>query len=318
MATVYIAHQGSKSYLYYCIKSAINANNNVVFIGDDSRISKILNSNAIYNPLVIDDVRFKKFCSNWINLSLNNYEFELGCFRRFFYIYEIAKHRGDFQFWMCDSDVLIFHDLEVMTEKIKNGNYEVALSTPKSDAPYFWASSPHCSYWTLDSLSKFINFIELAYKEPRQELLDKFRYHDLHKIPGGVCDMTLLNLWIQNEKINALNLSAYDSCDLFIDHNIGSPSNFLDGANEFLIEPFLRIKKIICHDGYPHVVEVTGKKLKVLSLHFQGGSKRYMRRVSQVNSSFIPLFVDIIVIGYFKLILKLPFRFINFFMKMIS
>jgi hypothetical protein len=311
MVTIYIAHQGRSSYLHSCIKSAISSNNNVVYIGDCDYVSSLINSEDMYSPLEIDDSRFMEFCSIWTNLSFNQHEFELGCFRRFFYIYEIAKKRGDLEFWMCDSDVLIFQDLEIIMQFIRNNGFECALSSPMSDKPYFWASSPHCSFWTLKSLGEFLKFMEETYRVGRQDLLLKFQHHEINNQPGGVCDMTLLNLWLNKKNIKVLNLCRLNGFNLFIDHNMNSTSNFFDDSDEFLIEPFLKIKKIICKAGHPHVVEIGGKKIKVLALHFQGGAKKYMQRVRQVKSTSPLLFFDILLINCIKFCLKRVFKIIH-------
>ena len=108
-----------------------------------------------------------------------------------------------------------------------------------------------------------------------------------------------------------LNLNTLNDSEFFIDHNMNSPSNFLDGVAEFLIEPLLQIKKIVNTEGHPHVVKANGIKLKILALHFQGGAKKYLQRVFKVRTTFPLLFIDLLIAQYFKMILKILLKYIK-------
>ncbi|GIM27382.1 hypothetical protein CPJCM30710_00480 [Clostridium polyendosporum] len=265
---VVFIHNGGQEYIKYALNSAKKYNSIVHLIGDES------NSNYwdhFSNSSFYDLKDFKNFSEEYMHMSTNSYLFELNCFKRYFLLREFMKLNNVNNSFMVDSDVLTYADY---SQYIKNNDYFGGLSIPINQDNYIWSASPHCSYWTIDSLDDFINYIFFIYSNNIGMLKEKFKWHNLNSLPGGICDMTLLYLWSKN-KNNILN-TAISRNDSVIDHNINISNNYDNLEYEY--DKLLRIKKIKLIDKIPHVFSLkTNKYIRINSLHFQGRAKSLMK-----------------------------------------
>lgn len=177
MRPLIFIHEGNQSYLKTAIRCAIDWHNDVILIGDKS--------NEAYCDNWVDAnqlnlCEFEKFSKIYKHMSRNPYWFELICFKRYFMLYEYVKQNGLNEFILCDSDLLVFGDLS----KFNYGRYEAAFSYCEDQSNYRWAASPHCSFWTVNALRKFIDFVIETYKNNIATLQKKWSYH-LHNNVGG-------------------------------------------------------------------------------------------------------------------------------------
>lgn len=274
---VFIVHNGSQAYLADAIKASIKSGNQTILIGNDQKIGSCC-SNFYSDEILLK--KFEIFSRNYQHLSSNSFAFELHCFKRFFLLLEVAGRIGLNKFWMIDSDVILLENLSDYANEISSDGYSTSLSWQlQSSTSMSWSASPHISYWTLEALDDFVKFlINLYLPENIPELYKKYEFHLNKKIPGGVCDMTALYLWI-NQGIrvhnNAINLKLNSA---IFDHNINAGSNYAE--NEYKTVPFLGIKKIkwSLQDKVFYAFHKDGSLRRVLALHFQGDAKRYISR----------------------------------------
>lgn len=276
---VFLIHHGKQDYLKIAARASQSSGNQVILIGNDEQTGALCE--AYYDDSVIDLPDYRKFESQYVHLSSAPREFELLCFKRYFYLYEVAKLRGLTHFWMIDSDAIVLQNLSAISNDclLTNG-YCAAISTPRQSSidrgGYWWASSPHTSFWTLNGLENFIRFLGGLYEgELRKMLNEKYEWHIKNNMPGGICDMTALFLW-QRSKNNVYNLAkAHLDGLLFFDNNLNESGNVSD--HEFLMVRNVMLKKVIRKgDGYWVSKQVDGQHIPAAALHFQGRAKSCM------------------------------------------
>jgi hypothetical protein len=271
---VFLIHHGKQDYLQIAAVETQKSGNKVILIGDDAKTGKMCS--AYYNDSLIDLPNYQEFEAQYVHMSSAPRVFELLCFKRYFYLYAIAKQRGLNQFWMIDSDAIVLQDLSKITNDfLLSNNYCAGIST-RHQSKYDWASSPHTSFWTLKGLEDFIYFLKNLHKGESRSLLDeKYQWHLNNDIPGGICDMTALFLW-QKNKGDVFNLAKahHEGFPLF-DNNLNEDGNM--SAREFLMVKNVRLKKIT-HEGaqYWAYLQKDGSQISVAALHFQGRAKSCM------------------------------------------
>ena len=272
--TVFIIHHGSQDYLRIAAQFVKKFGNRAILVGNDSVAGQICDQ--FYEDSQVTLPKYEEFERHYVHMSSATQEFELLCFKRYFYLYAIAKDKGLDHFWMIDSDLVLLSDLATLQKHPLIQNCIAAFSTPYQD-DYALASSPHCSYWTLGGLERFIQFLSQMYQGTSRLLLDKkYAHHQKNNLPGGICDMTALYLWQKNSS-NSLNLSDahLHGLNLF-DNNINHDGNIRPG--EFKMIKRINLKKV--GGAFPnfHVYNSASKDLTpVACLHFQGKAKGYMK-----------------------------------------
>lgn len=147
----------------------------------------------------LPDNKYKQFRSVYKNLSLNDDIFELRCFERYFYVLEYCLKANIKRLILCDSDVLIFENL------YKYFKSEYRAFSHLQTKPDGMAVSPHCSLWSIEDLESFVDFL-LYYYQNNVEALERI-FNDYKNIynKGGICDMTLIYLWLRDKELPYFN-----------------------------------------------------------------------------------------------------------------
>lgn len=276
---VFTHFQQNPKYLQYALKSAANFNETVILIGDES------NKNAWdnhWNSTLISLDKYDIFQKSYVHMSTNSEAFEIFCFKRFFCLEQWMKNNQVNQAFLIDSDVMTFANYteQVYEKQIKHQGYMATLMTPTSNQEFSWSSSPHFSYWTLEAVEKFTTFCIDVYRDRsrRGRLEAKHQWHLKNEVAGGICDMTLLYLWSQdNPKIGNLAITQDDSV---VEHNINVSKNYLE--NEYKMQLYL--KKLVFKNGFPYGFnQFLNKNIQFLSIHCQGTAKILMRFLYYYN-----------------------------------
>ena len=259
---VFIFHLGNPEYLEQVICQA-QKNNEVHLLGDLSNkdICPIWDEAEKYIPA--DYYEFEKVFEQMSDYSL---DFDLNCFKRFFIMREYMKKNNLSQMVFLDSDVLLYINMSEYYDKYK---CNTALSIPERQSDFRWTAQAHCSFWTLEYLSDFIDFTMETYSGDKEKLREKYGHHVKNSIKGGVCDMTLLYLWSLTKD------GIYNTCkitdDAVFDHCLGSAGNYYD--NEYKYIKSLQSKKIVFKQDQPYLLTKSGKQIKANALHCQGAAK---------------------------------------------
>lgn len=265
---IIVVHKGKQKYLKNCIDCAKEHGNTVILIGDDQNQGMC---DAWISYKECESELFEEFRKNYIHMSSNSVFFELICFERYFYVYQyMVKHELD-ECVMIDSDALVFG--KVTSALIPEGT-EMASSWFEEQREYRWAVCPHFTYWTRRGIRDFLQFCIDSYKEEdkRKLLIEKYEFHQRTQSPGGICDMTLLYLWMKQTDFKVENFSLRKGT--VIDYNINEPN--IDTVSYVMWDRY-GMKRILFEDGIPHFVQQEdGKRVPVLVIHAWGGSKKYM------------------------------------------
>ena len=259
------------SYLKFALEFAASFNDKVILIGDES--NKFFWKNH-WNTTPIESDNYQHFQENYVHMSTNSQQFEIFCFKRFFYLEKWMKVNDVKQAFLLDSDIMTFSNYTTELSPILEEDYIASLMTGGNQDNFYWVSSPHFSYWTLDALKDFTSFCMMAYsdKDIRDKLEKKFQWHVDNNKPGGICDMTLLYLWSKgNPKVATLTKVMNNRT---LDHNINVSTNFFD--NEYKMQ--FGFKKIIFKNGIPYGFNrFSNQEIRFLCIHCQGSSKGLMR-----------------------------------------
>lgn len=275
---VFFVHSGNNDYLNYTIKQAENVNSCVYLLGDESNKEKAKQWFRMSDYLSDE---YNNFTQHYVHMSSNPYLFELNCFRRFFVTYEFAKRNSINRFMMLDSDLLAFSDFS----KIDFGDAIAALSIPHCQDKYVWTASPHCSYWTIEGIRDFLNFLTYEYTIGIHELMEKWEYHQTNQIKGGICDMTLLYLWARNKGDTHIYNTLAIKDNAVFDHFLSVSEGIQKGI--FPVRKFCNIKHLKFVNGEAFFKNNTGEWIKTHSIHAQGKSKIYIPTLYAQRTSVV-------------------------------
>ncbi len=263
MIPVVLIHSGNPEYLKYSLNKALERNK-VYLIGDtDPNIS---NSNFTFVQIkdyVTDE--YVKFTEIYTHLSTNPFDFELFCFLRWFLLKEFMfRNNIDVSFYI-DSDVMLY--VNVNDEYHKYDQYDFTL---------LHRTAAISSFITKSGITNFCNCLLSIYGNKEsynfQKIESHFTIRQKHNLPGGVCDMTLLEFFHYHSdtgggpgKVGEM-MSIIDGATY--DHNINAEDQYFD---------FNGMKNVKMFDGIPYVFsKKLNKLIKFNSLHFNSGAKYLM------------------------------------------
>lgn len=225
-----------------------------------------------YNPIIITgdafkgDARLAEFKKYYQHLSPNPYEFEYNCFARYFAVANVLTN--DAPFIASDSDIFITN------RKISLSNQSLKSTFVGSEGFYKGASecqiSPHFSFWNRELINNFVDYLVAAYKRNRDDQFLVKHYEVQQKRLGytAVSDMTLLYLWINDNKVPFINSNSIHN-DWGIDHNI----SVLNTADARYQSVHNRKKIEFGTAGEVYCLLESGEKQTMSCLHFQGAYK---------------------------------------------
>lgn len=264
MIPVILIHSGYQDYLNYSINKALEKN--VVYLIGDVEPT-IQNPNfKFFNMADFIDDDFTMFSQLYEHLSTNPYKFELFCFLRWFVLKRFMQKQNLDVCFYIDSDVMLYVD--VNTEWTKFSQFDFTLCH---------RSAATSSFFTINGIINFCNFLLNTYRQKNSYQFKKieshYRVRQEFGLPGGVCDMTLLEYFHYGYdvgggpgKIGEMMIIINDST---YDHNINSPDQYFE---------FDGVKKVQMIDGVPHVFSrKLNKLIKFNCLHFNSGAKNLIK-----------------------------------------
>lgn len=244
---VIFVHSGYFEWMPQVIKQAARYNKDVYLVSDSHGELPCVFNITDYQ---IDLPQFDKA---YVNLSGNPRWFELACFMRWFVLYRfMEKHQIDVCFHP-DSDVLMYANV---TEEFwgKFSSYDITLIKGSCGASTFI---------TLDRVRSLCEFFLSVYTEKGttfQWLADMYADFQRQCLDGGVCDMTLLKLYVARyaipfaEMTNIVNGVAYD-------HVLRESDGFDMQGNRKYLE---------FRNGLPYARLMNGEYVRMATLHLQG------------------------------------------------
>ena len=189
---VIIFHVGNQPYLRLAITQARRWGNRVILIGDD----RDTDAQFVSSESMDEMPSLKEFRQSYRHLSPNNVPFERICIARWFYIAEVMKREQIGRAFVCDSDVMIYENLSKLIDEQFT---EQPVYMTSTNTKYGLTAGQ--SIWSLEAIEDFTTWILRFYKSQSWESLQKQwdRYDNKSKLSGGISDMLLLALWM-NER----------------------------------------------------------------------------------------------------------------------
>lgn len=267
MIPVVIINYGKQKYLNYTINQALK-NNKVILLTDLEELQSDQENFVQENINSFVDVDYLNFIKNYVHMSTNSYQFELMCFLRWFVIKKYMVEKKIDVIFYIDSDVFLYVDVNLEYEKYKQ--YDMTL---------LHRTAAVSSFITMEGINNFCKFLTKTYAEKNTYEFEKIKSHyevrQKFKLPGGVCDMTLLDFFHYHfdvgggpgrigEMMTVIEDSTYD-------HNINSKDQYykFDGFR----------KQIEFKGENPYVFNYKlNKYIKFNSIHFQGSAKTLMEK----------------------------------------
>jgi hypothetical protein len=279
---IVFVHKTDPFYLKYTLKQAkfFNPKSKIYLLGDDTNNHY---SFVTHVPLNKYQRNATTFSSSYKHRSTNNYNYELFCFERWFYIKDFLEDFDIDSFIYLDSDVLAFYDFSKITpllNEIKIANTGVGYGMP--------------AFTYFNSISSVNNFcdylLEYYSKESLIHELDNWHESFLLNIgtAGGVCDMTIFDLFFklypsETKKIDLLGGLGFD---VFIRQTDGYEKQ---GDQ----------KKIYWLNNLPYCkLLITNNLVQFATLHYQGHSKYQIATHYRGGGFLIQRIIDFVNLYY--------------------
>lgn len=258
-----VVHKGNQNYLKSCIFS-LKKYHSTILLGNEEDKSII---KEWYDINSFNSEYYNRFDKCYVHMSSNSEVFEKNCFYRYIAMYEFAINKNITEFVHCDSDIILLDDCTPLLDELSM--FGAAYFIPDDQTNFRMTASPHFCYWKINVLKEFIEYFITEYETGASILKEKYKYHLKEKIPGGICDMTLLYLFSKQRK---------DIFNIFNHHKFYM--NFNVATNE---STGCKRKDIIFNHQYKKIhnelfyYKKNSEEKKVLFLHMQGRTKKLMK-----------------------------------------
>ncbi|MGN0165446.1 MAG: hypothetical protein ACI39R_04625 [Lachnospiraceae bacterium] len=288
MIPVIYIHRGKTEYLIQVIQQAVKVcgSHNVFLLGDESN-RDCCEKWFSFSDYVKDE--YQRLEQAYVHYSYTGEEYERFCLQRYFIMLGFMENRGWSEAYLCDSDLLIYEDLS----KLPMQKYDTAFSVCEYPVYYGECASPHCSYWKRDYLEDFTKFLVDIY-EHQIQLVDKiYHYHCNHDVlwVSAICDMVWLTGWKQQKVQQGMKfLNMNEECmmageNVVWDHNLSVSDNAY--SNEYCYRRSLHMKKVFFRKEKPYFFKQGGKNVRTLTLHCQGGKKKYILLLTRCSNCYL-------------------------------
>jgi hypothetical protein len=228
-------------------------------------------------------IEFEKYFKNY---SFMPEEFEKKCFLRAFYVRELMRQKSLERVFYVDSDCVVLTNVDELFQKLCHvvEGYSVQKYMQKEN-PHHKVGCIHNALLTPILCDEYIRLCMNIYKSGDKFHLikEKWETHQATKV-GGICDMTLWFLLLQQRHVDSTPITDFndlvmvDGEDCVFDHNVGDSYGYA-GANTYKmgdnpdVSPWGMTKMITKRQGKYYVMTQDGREIRLLSIHYQGGSK---------------------------------------------
>lgn len=267
---VVFIHSGDSPHLVYALAQAAasNPSSPIILLGDDANAHY---AQVEHHRLSDYFVAATSFARVYQHFSTHPESFELICFQRWFALDEfMTRHRIERCVYL-DSDVLLYADVTSEMDKFRQFDFTLCWNTIG------------CVFFVnrREGLDQLCRFITDTYATKNSYTYDRMVAHYAtrlkHDLPGGVCDMTALQLYSE-QYFGSVGEASYVIDGSVYDPNINVPHPGFEMEND--------VKKVSWENGVPYGTYVrTGERVRFNSLHFNGSAKKLMPRYCTVAVS---------------------------------
>jgi putative methyltransferase (TIGR04325 family) len=247
MPVVFIHFNEIPAYLIRALNQALLQNRQVVLITD----AKTEIPGVSVHDAAVYAKGLEAFENAYVHMSTNSEEFERICIHRWFILKNFMNESNTEVAYYSDSDTMIYSDLALVYEQYKE--YDASYTLTENQDNYRWSASACCSYWKKEAINGFCEFVLDTYKNNLATLRKKWDYHLQNQQQGGICDMTLLFLFIEKIKFFPLSKTRNGMC---FDQNMLSDENYHEHEYDFGYNKELgrEVKTIKMMTGTPHYI----------------------------------------------------------------
>lgn len=273
------ADPSAHGYLLDCLNQALKTNDRVVLLGSANWAPLLPKGVRFVDAGALESPRLKEFERVYVDLA-PYYPNSLIFFRRLFLMEIYLRQEGLAEMVLLDSDILLYRNLTDFPG-FRNIDFACCIDEnqhfSKEDTQGLrWFANCGISYWTLSALDDFLAFLQDSYENHLDRLRVKYDYHVAHNIPGGVTEMSLLYLWVQDRpEMRFYNMSVPRDGKAF-NNTVWFGINYRD--DEFKVDKRTRMKKftVPADGGLPVFYPVSGGTVQMYNIHFVGSAKRDM------------------------------------------
>lgn len=266
VCNIIITHRGNPPHLKYVLSQIAHTNPdaNIILMGDESnkncRFTKHVFLKDYWNMA-------NDFAQVYTHLNSTSVEYELFCYQRWFCVYEYMKAHNLEDVFSLDSDVLVYDNLNDLHALLKNYPFAISAKNLDAENPGWWIAGPPIGYFHRDALKRMLDLFIKSYQDKKYLSLfdEKMNWHHSRNEPFGVCDMTQIFFFAQENKNKFFNLSqpfVLNGELTRIDETIMDTTECVaDGVR----------KKLVFENGAVYAFDKnTNKKLRFPLIHFQG------------------------------------------------
>lgn len=273
------ASLSGSGFLMDCLEQTAKYNGNVVLLGSAIYQGILPQGVTFVDAAALENDRLRNFQRVYVDLA-PYYANSLIFFRRLFLMEVFMRRFGYRHMILLDSDILVYQNMAEV-EEFEGQDFACCVDENQHFSPgdtqgLRWLANCGISYWTLPALDDFLSFLQDAYENHLDRLRVKYDYHVAHSIPGGVTEMSLLYLWIQDRpRMRFYNMAVPRDGRAF-NSTMWGDVNYSPG--ECVVDGFTRMKKVTipADGGLPVFYLKAGGTLRMRNLHFVGSAKNCM------------------------------------------
>jgi hypothetical protein len=270
-------HVGNPRYLKYSLKQAkyYNPGSDIYLIGDDKNHKYPF---VTHVPAIKFEEETIAFTSLYKHRSSNDYQYELNCYLRWFYVRAFCREYKIENFLYLDSDVLLYHNFSDIVPLLKD--CEIANTCDEMGVP---AVTYFRDYNAIDG---FCQYLIKAYQDgPLNDSIEQL-YQPFANNPalmGGISDMVLFHLYFQNHPEGKMKIDLINN-ELAVDACISRADGY---------ETRNGVKVLYWKDKVPYCKHLeSGVLIRFAAIHFQGALKNEMRKNYTAGGYHIAKFLD--------------------------
>ncbi|MEO8576177.1 MAG: hypothetical protein ABI556_05740 [Gemmatimonadales bacterium] len=224
-----------------------------------------------FEPIAHHIAAAEPFRNAYVHASTNDLQFERFCFERWFLLESFIGANKYTRFVHADSDLMFFCAIN---------EYFGRLGDAACGSGRIGAFSGHLlMVQDVRMLSDFCRFMLDMYLDP--ELFSRFYLiylrHRATGAEGGLCDMSALTTFIETGRTSHYQLNQIVDATIF-------DQSIRDARLADRTEPFRMTngrKELTMSDGAAWFTALDGRRIRALTVHFQGGAKAMMRQFMQ-------------------------------------
>ena len=259
-------------YLAFVLKQAQQYNERVILLGDSTHDYLPVER---YNYADFYDEARKFFEKEYVQYSYYKKNHDRFTMAVFFMLKGFMQATGLKVIANTDSDMMTYCNMTEEERKLPK-NYLLACCIPEYQPPFRWNASTETSFFTLEGICEVCEFIHRVYTTPAwlAKIKTKWDWHVANSPRGGVCDLTLLWLFVQDrnrERIVNLTPVIQSAENGTFSHKISGDENSIQG--EYRMDGGL--KEIEWRGNQPYGYNLRLESwVRFKNIHLQGAQKR--------------------------------------------